>query len=104
MPFSTDSTSTRSLFGSSPDKSIHPMTWPSLGRDARDPVRVPNVGVDLTLGVLQFVQLIDRLSTIVDYDVANLAEASRIAKANGGCPIATTMLAVRALIFRIVCR
>ena len=54
--------------------------------DARNPVRVPDIGVNLALDQLQLVELVDYLGAIFHHNVVSLLERVRIAEAKGGAP------------------
>src|SRR5579863_6568451 len=58
------------------------------GRNTRDPVGVPDVGVHLTLDVLEFVEIRHRLAVVLDGQAADLLERKRIEESQGRRAIA----------------
>ncbi len=81
MPFSTDSCVDLLIVRQQAGE-IDPGNHVSVVRiDACDPVRVPDIGVNLTLNKLQLVQLVDDRVPILHQDVVGFFEAIRVAKA-----------------------
>ena len=56
--------------------------------DACDPVRVPDVGIDLALDKLQFVERVDGRRTVLHHNVTNFPEGFRVAKAKRRAAVA----------------
>jgi hypothetical protein len=61
---------------------------PRLGRDPRDPVLLPDVGVDLALDVLELVQVRDRFSLVGHGESPHFAEGARVPVVQGGGAVA----------------
>ena len=67
-----------------PVRSIQAMTWPSRGEMRAMRLRVPDVGVDLVVDVLEFVEVGDGRALVGDGEVADFVEVFGVAEAEGG--------------------
>src|SRR5437870_631651 len=75
-------------FGNNPTEVDPAKNLPVGGRNAGDAIRLPDIRVNLTVHPLQFIELGDGFSSVLDCDSSNFFERARIPHADIGGTVA----------------